>query len=832
MSTLHAATPCFHCNEPLGRSRLLARIGGREEPVCCAGCLAVAEMISGSGLADFYARRTAPSPRPNDPQQDDQRWAAYVRPEVAAQFVRCGATTDSVDLVIEGLRCAACGWLIERTVGALEGVCTVAVNAAIGRAHVEWPSGELRLEAVMRAIAQLGYCPHPLTEETTARVHRQERNSLLKRFVVATFGMMQVMMFAVADYSADMNGEVIDPALDHYFRLVSLFVSLPVLLYAGRPFLLNGWNNIRTRTIGMDLPVSAALLLAFIASTWNTLTHTGEVYFDSITMFVFFLTLSRLIELSVRHRTNSVADALAHHLPATAQRWTDGRIDEVATSQLHVGEHVLVRSGATIPADGVIVEGTTTLNESLLTGEALPIVRTRGERVASGSINSGSPIRVAITAIGTATTLSSIVALLRRAQTQKPRALQAADRAAAVFLRVVLVASVFVCVAWLCVDPTRAFSATLAVLVVACPCAFSIAAPAALAAATAQLARQGVLVTRPDAIASIATIEHVIFDKTGTLTRGEIRLESHATLGARPSDECLALAAALERASEHPIAEAFKEVSVRDYTATNVRTIPGCGIEGTIDGARYRIGTADFVAALRNSNSELDGTAVFAAEIILGDERGSLAFFTVRDVLREDSSEAAEQLRALNIQTEILSGDGHTAVADIARRCGVPRFVARCSPAQKLARVHQLQAEGKSVAMLGDGINDAPVLGASDVSIAMGRGAALALAAADIIFVAERPSTLTPTIRIARRTLRIARQNLLWSATYNFCALPLAAFGLISPWIAALGMSASSMLVLLNALRLLPRGAESINAGSTTRLKPPRPTLAESTHGA
>jgi Cu2+-exporting ATPase len=812
MSDRHDEPRCFHCQEPLAGSTLTARIGTRLEPVCCPGCQAVAEMISGSGLADYYIRRTTPSPRP---ATEEASWQAYLEPQVAAAFVSRGPAVDSVELLIENLRCPACGWLIERAVGAIPDVKTVDINAGLGRAHIEWTAGASRFEQIMRTIAQLGYVPHPVTEETTSRVYCAERRSMLKRFVVATFGMMQVMMFAVAGYSAELGGERIDPTLEHYFRLVSLLVSVPVLFYAGQPFLANAWNSLRTRSVSMDLTVSAALVLAFVASTWNTFAGHGEVYFDSITMFVFFLTLVRLIELIVRHRTSSVADALARHLPATAQRVVGEKVESVPIGQLRRGDEVIVPSGAIVPADGYIVEGTTLLDESLLTGESLPVARRVGDRVASGSINTGSPVRIAVTATGSSTVLSNIVNLLRRAQTRKPPAMRTANRAAAVFLRVVLVASVVVCATWLAVDPQRAFAATLAVLVVACPCAFSIATPAALAASTARLARQGVLVTRPEALETLADIDHVIFDKTGTLTRGEIQLAGCEVVGSRSREECLAIAAALERSSGHPIASAFRNMETAGLTATDIATVPGFGIEGTIDGKRYRIGISAFAAELRGVAVPRTGEHIDATTIVLGDEHEALAVFTLSDALREDSPAAVEKLRALGIDSEILSGDGSSAVAAIAKRCGVSRFFARRTPNQKLSRVHELQSQGRRVAMVGDGINDAPVLGAANVSIAMGRGAALALAAADVIFVSERPSALAGVVRTARRTAQIARQNLLWAGLYNFSALPLAALGYIPPWAAALGMSASSLFVLLNALRLLPR--ESARKVSVTR---------------
>lgn len=795
---------CFHCREPLARSKLVAHIGERTEPVCCAGCQAVAEMIATSGLAEYYVRRTSASPRPRDTSERES-WRVYVDPAVTAEFVRKGTAHDSVDLLVENLRCSACGWLIERTLAAIPNVTTVEVNAALGRVHIAWTTGTARFEVVMRAIAELGYTPHPVTNETTSLVYCNERRSMLKRFVVATFGMMQVMMFAVAGYSAELNAERIDATLEHYFRLVSLIVSVPVLFYAGRPFLMNAWNNVRTRTIGMDLPVSAALLLAFVASTWNTFVQRGAVYFDSITMFVFFLTLTRFVEHSVRHRTNSVADALAQHLPATAQRIAGHKLETVLSQQLRVGDEVMVPTGSIVPADGTIVDGATTVNEALLSGESLPVTRRSGDSVASGSINTGTPIRVSVTATGKNTSLSQIVAMLRRAQTQKPLAIQAADQAAAMFLRIVLIASLGVCAAWLVMDPSRAFAATLAVLVVACPCAFSIAMPAALAASTAQLAREGVLVTRPDALETLARVDHVIFDKTGTLTHGDIQLGECAVLGSRLRDDCLAIAAALEQPSAHPIAAAFKNISTNGLVASDVSTIPGFGVEGIVNGTRYRIGIPAFVAALRGNEGHRTIHELSDRTIALGSEQETLATFLLSDTMREDSSAAVAQLRPLGIDVEILSGDGHAAVATIARRCDVRTFFARRSPAQKLARIRDLQSEGRTVAMVGDGINDAPVLGAADISIAMGRGAALAIAAADLILVAERPAALASVIRTARRTVKLARQNLVWSAAYNFCALPLAALGLISPWVAAIGMSASSLFVLSNALRLLPR---------------------------
>src|SRR5690606_7489677 len=509
--------------------------------------------------------------------------------------------------------------------------------------------------------------------------------------------------------------------------------------------------------------------------------------------------------LVVRHRTTGVAEALTTHLPATAHRVRNGVLEDVPCAALERDDLVIVRIGEIVPADGVIVEGETSLDESLLSGESTPVRRAANDAVCAGTRNTQAPIVMRVTAIGAATVLSNIVAMLRQAQAQKPTIAQAADRAAAKFLRYVLFASGVVCAVWLAIDPSRAFEATLAVLVVACPCAFSLAMPAALAAATGALARQGVLIAHPDAIESLARIDHVVFDKTGTLTRGEVRLQSCTPFGNLPAAECLRIACAREGMSEHPIAKAFALAASptgAQPTVQQVRVAAGAGIEGIVDGRRYRLGRADFVAELRGERGagSLD-TDSGSATVTLGDESQALAQFVFSDTCREDSREAVRQLHALGVRTEILSGDARPAVEQIAERCGIERFCARQSPAQKLERMRSLQSQGAHAAMIGDGINDAPVMAAANVSVAMGRGAALALAAADIVLVSERLTALPEAIRAARRTMRIARQNLIWSAAYNFCALPLAALGLIPPWAAAVGMSLSSIAVVMNGVR-------------------------------
>jgi P-type Cu2+ transporter len=794
---------CFHCHEPLLNSQLVARVGDRKEPVCCAGCLAVAELIAGEGFSDYYRYRETASAKPDAAALDQDAWAAYASAQVADQFVRHHAGVAAVTLIVDGLRCSACAWLIDQMLRRLSGIRDVSVNAATGRAHIQWESALLTLADVMRCIAQLGYGPHPLTETSLAQTQQQERRGALKRLLVSAFGMMQVMMFAASIYSAQIHGETMDPGLLQFFRIVSLLVATPVMFYAGAPILGAAWNSVRLRSVGMDVPVSLALVLAYAASVWNTFVAHGQVYFDSVTMFIFFLTLGRFVTMSVRHRTVGLTDALARQLPAIAHRMDGNETQDVPLAMLKSGDAILVRPGEVVPVDGELLT-TASLDESMLTGESLPVRRRVGERVSAGTINVDNALHLRTTAVGAKTLLSHIVSLLQRAQAQKPAVSCAADRAAARFLTSVLVGAAATCAVWLAIDPSHAFAATLAVLVVACPCAFAIAMPAALSAATAQLAKHGVLVTRPDALQTLASIDAIVFDKTGTLTRGRIRVERCIALADIDAGQCLAIAAALEHSSEHPLARAFEPFR-RAEPAQSVKTVAGGGVEGVLNGRRYRVGSPEFVGELHQKLPSPSADRGSRTVVYLGDEHRDLACFELRDEVRESASPAIRTLRELRVATQILSGDTAGVVELVASQCGVSEHFARRSPQQKLAHVLSMQQQGKRVAMVGDGVNDAPVLGGADVSIAMGCGAALSQATADLILVGEDLEALPHAIATARRTLRIARQNLLWSATYNLGSLPLAALGYIPPWLAALGMSLSSVLVVVNAMRLLPR---------------------------
>jgi Cu2+-exporting ATPase len=802
---------CFHCGEPIPAGvRIVARLQQREEPVCCHGCKAVAEFIAGAGLDDYYRYRNERGARADEPPRAD-RWSAYDRPEIVERLTRAEPDGGrSITVLLEGLRCAACSWLADKALHLESGVLDVSVNPATARARIAWDPGKVKLGDLLRVLEHVGLRPHPLAGEPAEQLAMLERRSALKRLAVAGFGMMQVMMFALPLYvSADTSD--LDPAMQEFFRLVSMLVSVPVALYSGWPFYAGAWQALKARSVSMDVPVTIGILIAFVASVWNALRGHGEVYFDSVTMFVFFLALGRYVEMIARHRAGSVADALARLAPVTARRVRDGRAEDVQVMDLGIGDEILVRTGEVFPADGTVLDQTDgRVDESMLTGESTAIAKARGAPVHAGTQNLGAPLRVQVAAVAGNTTLAGIVALLERAQAERPRLARIADRAAAWFLSRILVGAALVFAVWWFVDPSKAFPATLAVLVVTCPCALSLATPAAIAAATAALARRGVLVAHSDAFEALAKARHVLWDKTGTLTRGLVRVEEVRPLRDEPALRCLALAAALERMSEHPIAKAFLASGQAGETASDVQVVAGQGLEGTVTEQRLRIGSREFASGL--TQAATPSTVPLPDEqsaswVFLGDDAGLLAAFRLTDPLRADAADSVRELAALGLESEVVSGDAEPAVARIASRSSIARHGSRLSPEGKVARLKELQAQGATVVAIGDGINDAPLLRGADVSVAMGKGSALAQTSADLILVRESLECLPETVRLARRTQRIVRQNLAWSIVYNLAALPLAALGLVPAWLAAIGMSLSSVFVVLNAMRVGRGGA-------------------------
>ena len=807
------ATDCFHCGLPVPKgAAYTVEINNKEQPMCCMGCQSVAQVIVDNNLTDFYNHRTEKSNKPADLIPAELQ--IYDNDSLQETFVTFASdehegSVREASLILEGIVCAACVWLNERNVKQLEGVIDFRVNYSTHRASLKWDNDKIKLSDVLKAIADTGYNAHPFDPDRLDTIHQKEKSAALRRIALAGMGMMQVMMPAMAIYIGDSSD--MTESMRNFLRWISLIITTPVVLYSSRVFFTSAWRDLKRGVFGMDVPVSLAIGSAYVASVWATLTNSGEVYFDSVVMFTFFLLLGRFLEMGARHKAGQVADALVRLLPQTATRLEkDDKGNEVqtviASSELALGDRVLIKPGETVPADGLVIEGSSSSNESLLTGESMPRPKTVGDALIGGSVNVESPLTMQVDKLGDSTMLSSIIRLLDRAQSEKPNLAKFADRSAAWFVLLLLGIAVAVFATWWFIDPSRAFWIALSVLVITCPCALSLATPAALTAATGNLTEQGVLATRGHALETLAKISHVIFDKTGTLTYGHLKVIETKVLGDILQDKCESLAAGLEASSEHPIAHAIQQLSSKPENLAQLSAESGRGVEGKLDNKSYRIGTASYVAELSGELSDKDSLdSPLTSSVYLGTKNEWLAVFHLQDEIRKESKQSIENLQAMGIKVSLLSGDNQQAVASVSKTLGIENAKAELLPTDKLSVVQKLQAQGEVVAMIGDGVNDAPVLAAADVSIAMGSGSQLAQASADMILLSENLAQLPAAITLSKRMQSIIRQNFAWAIIYNVVAIPLAAMGWVAPWMAAIGMSMSSLVVVFNALRLKAR---------------------------
>jgi Cu2+-exporting ATPase len=774
--------------------------------MCCAGCSAVARAIVDNGLEDYYSRRDRfpDSPREAMPVAVSDL-LVFDREEIQRGFVSQPAPHErEAALILEGINCPACIWLNEAHVARQAGVIAVRINYTTRRAAVRWDARQTRLSAILAAIQAIGYHAYPYDPGAMETSRNRERRDALLRLAVAGLGMMQVMMYALPAYIAGEAGLPVDAAA--LMRWASLMLTFPVVAYSSLPFFRGALRDVTHGRAGMDVPVAIGIGTAFAASMVATISGHGEVYFDSVAMFVFFLLGGRYLEMRARHRAAEYLEFRARALPAVAHRFPDFSrsqdTEAIPAGALRPGDCVLVRPGENFPADGCIEEGETQVDEALLTGESLPLARKAGERVIGGAVNCGHAVVMRVERVGADTLLSGVVRLMDRALHERPHIQQLADRIAGRFVVVVLATAAASAAFWAWADPGRALPIAVAVLVVSCPCALSLATPMAMAVVTAAMARLGIVITRGQAVENLARATHFVFDKTGTLTEGRLRVTGIHLLGGETREHVLALAAALERHSEHPLGKAIVSCAARDLPATSdVKNFPGTGIEGVIEGRRVRIGQKHFIAQLCDPHRGLELSSDHATAIWLGDERGALAQILLEDQVRDDARGLVADLRRSGRLVMLMSGDGTQAVRAAAANAGILHCRARMLPQQKLAAVRQLQDEGAVVAMIGDGANDAPVLAQAQVSIAIGTGAALAQGAADMVLVSPRLSDLARGFNLARKATRIVRQNLAWAFAYNAVALPLAVGGWLTPWMAGAGMSASSLFVVLNALR-------------------------------
>ncbi|MFT3955377.1 MAG: cation-translocating P-type ATPase [Piscinibacter sp.] len=715
-----------------------------------------------------------------------------------------GRREATSQLRLSGLYCAACAGLIETALLAVDGVLEARVHSATSLALVRWDPLRTRASALVQAVQRAGYGAAPDAAASARALREAEQRKALWRLFVAGFCMMQVMMYATPAY-VSAPGEI-TPDMLRLLQWASWVLSLPVMLFSAGPFFRSAWNSLRQRRLGMDVPVSLGILVTFVASSGATFDPGGvfghEVYFDSLTMFVFFLLGGRWLELRARHKVALSLEAGTARLPDSVERLRDdGSVERVAVARLAAGDRVRVAAGQAFPADGVLREGRTLADEALLTGESEPVPKQAGDEVVAGSLNLRAPVLMQVLRLGEDTRQAGIVALMRSALTQRPQFVQQAERLAGPFLWAVLLLAAGAAAWWSFVEPQRALWVAVSVLIVTCPCALSLSAPAALLAATGGLARRGVLLQRIEALEGLAAIDTVVFDKTGTLTRDQLELASIAVRDDGDDQRrLLASAASLAALSTHPASRALVAAAGEGTPGQRwsaVEEHPGQGLQAFDEaGLAWRLGRRTWVEPSAPVGEPDDGALHFGP---VGQTR---AVFVLREQLRDDALATLAQLQRDGLRVALLSGDAPQRAAVLAQRLSIADVRGGATPADKLAAVAAWQAEGRRVAMVGDGLNDAPVLARADVSFAFAHGSAVARSGADVVLLGQRLADVVMARRQAQRTLRVIRQNLAWSVLYNAACVPLALVGWLPPWAAGIGMASSSLLVVLNALRV------------------------------
>ena len=792
--------------------------------------------VSGDGAGDRAGDRAGDAPLPPDAESPDL--AVLDDPVEQRRFTRyrvdaAGRAEADSSLRISGMHCAACAGVIEQALGRVPGVLAASVSAAGERARVRWDPQRSRMAQIVVAIRHAGYDATPDIALASREARQHEQRAALWRLFVAAFCAMQVMMLATPSYVAG-PGELA-PDLRQLLNWGSWLLSLPVMVFSVGPFFQGAWRSLRARRIGMDVPVALGIAVTFIASTGATFAPASifgsEVYFDSLTMFVSFLLAGRWLETRARHQVAQVLEAALGGLPETALRLdAQGQAEAVSVQRLAPGDRVRVPVGQAFPADGVVTGGETRADESLLSGERVAVAKPCGAAVVAGSINRGAPVLMRVDRVGEDTRLQAIVALMRDAMSQRPALARAADRWAAPFLWAVLLLAAAAAAAWSVIDPPRAVWVAVSVLIVTCPCALSLAAPSALLAAASALARRGVLLQRLDALEAFTQVQRIYLDKTGTVTDEHLRLcavhpAAGAGLDGLDDAALLARAASLAGWSAHPLSQALVAAaqaaqagppSAKHWQA--LQDIPGQGLHAEdAQGRRWRLGRQAFAAAPSAQPGEGDSALPPTdglASTWLGCDGRLVARFDFDEALRPDAPAAVAALRRQGLQVILLSGDRPERAARLGAQLAVDGVIGGATPERKLAEVAAAQAGGQRVAMVGDGINDAPVLARADVSFAMGQGALVARAQADAVVASNRLGDLALTHRLARQTMQVVRQNLLWAAVYNSACIPLALLGWLPPWAAGLGMALSSLLVIGNSMRLSrPLGGPAGPAG-------------------
>lgn len=780
---------CYHCGEDVpANTDFKVDILGESRKMCCPGCETVAQTIVDSGLVSYYQYRTAPAEKADLVPDQLQALIHYDNEDVQSEFVRNRENVSEVTLSLEGVSCAACAWLIEKQVSNTAGLVSIRVNTTTNRALLAWDKTQVRLSELLSVIHKLGYKAAPFEADKQEASYHRMMKQYLYRLGIAGLATMQVMMLAVALY-LEVFGDL-EPEFKNYFRWVSLLFATPVLLYSALPFYLNAWRSIKGRTLSMDVPVSIALIFAYVASLIATVTEQGEVFFESISMFTFFLLVGRFLEMRARRKAAAASGNLLKLIPAIATT-LDG--EQIPVKTLKVGDRIRVLPGEHIPADGKVISGRIHIDESMLTGESVHVVKREGDAVYAGTLNGDESFELEVMSSKADSMISNIVRLQDEAQHSKPKIAEIADVVARYFVGAILIISAGTWLYWHQTKPDDAFWIMLSVLVATCPCALSLATPTALTCATSRMGNFGILLRKGHVFETLCKINHLVVDKTGTLTKGDIEICDTKVLSDLPKEDCLSLAAALEAHANHPIARSFASYANDDFVVYEVQNVIGSGIEGIWNGKIVKIGSAVFVQGKESDESHA---------VYLSVDGEHVASFYYRDPIRKESKAFVQRFADAGIKTTLLTGDSLSNARPVANEIGIDHVVASAKPEDKLAYLKSLDEDSITM-MVGDGINDAPTLAGAHLSVAMGGGTDVAKASADMTLLGDNLEKLLEARLLALRTRKIIRENLAWSLGYNLLILPLAVAGLVAPYIAVVGMSASSIIVVSNSLRLL-----------------------------
>jgi Cu2+-exporting ATPase len=784
---------CYHCDLPVPAGiNLQVELLGKPRKMCCPGCHAVAESIRNNGLTDYYKFRTESAEKADEEDHNILQKLKYLDfPDIQNDFVTHSGDLNEIVLTIEGITCSACSWLIEKQLISLPGIVRINVNSSTQRAVIQWQSDQLKLSEIIQTIQRVGYKAYPFQSDNQEAQHKQRLKTMLTKIGLSGLMTMQVMMFAFALYFGFVDD--MDATTESYFHWISLVLSLPVISYCSMPFYDSAWRSLKGGAVNMDVSISIAIFIIFIASVNSTLAGAGHVYFESICMFVFLLLTGRYMELKARTKAVEISSNMLKLMPLTANLEQQGTLETVPAKRLQVNDVIVVAAGETIAADGEVIDGSSSVNQAMLSGESDLISKVKGDLVFAGTINHDNPIKIRVNKPQQENFVSTILRLQEQANQFKPRIAEIADKISNYFVLGVIAVAILAALYWSNESQFMAIQVFVAVLVATCPCALSLATPVALTCAISRLNRAGILVRKANILQQLNDITHFMFDKTGTLTQGSISVTRTHLYSDINTQQALSLAASLEQYSEHPIATAFKDYPT--LAATNVSNNVGSGIEATIDNQIYKIGKAEFVVD-KSQDKKIIG------DVFLSCENKLIASFTLEDTLREESSTLISRLQKDNYQCVILSGDKESKVSSVADTLNIKDFYSGLTPEQKLHRINDLKSPQNKVAMVGDGINDVPVLAAADVSFAVSEASDLSKQGADIILLSKSLNAINQSLEMARKSHNIIRQNFAWAIGYNALALPLAIFGVLTPWMAVIGMSASSILVISNSLRL------------------------------